>query len=232
MSEELDNLLPPEGEKKEIDPKTQGLIDAIAEERAKRREAEEKQRAAEAKLEELASLNETSVHGSEDLQPELSTQEGWVNLIDKKSSDAVKPLAAEVDSIKKSHRAKAEKRFLDNHPEFADESRKKQLLETYARIKSRSDIDSDDIYEDLKDAWAVVSRNEIEKKDEQWRQARLSTEQDTAEIAASGGATYEKAAQEDYGASAEDYRVAKSIGKSIGEYMKLKKQLEDTTVMQ
>lgn len=167
-------------------------------------------------------------------EEELSTQEGWLKAIDKKSSDAVKPVVSELEKLKDTQRSKAFKLFIKNHPDYAISSdpndvRLKELQSTYDRIKTRTEYDSDDISEDLEDAWAVLNRKIIYEKSETIRKQKLETEYGVSEIAASGG-SYEKSVPENLNATQSDLKIAHSIGMDIKKYMELKKQAEELEI--
>lgn len=166
-------------------------------------------------------------------EDELSTQEGWLKTIDKKSSDAIKPVVSELEKLKNTQRSKAFKSFIKNHPDYAalsdpNDVRLKELQATYDRIKTRTEYDADDITEDLEDAWAVLNRKSIVERDQKSRKQKLDTEYEVSDIASSGG-SYEKSVP-DVDASASDRRIAQSIGMDLKKYMNLKKQAESLEV--
>lgn len=159
---------------------------------------------------------------------DLKTVEGWTKFIDKKAEEKTSVVSKDIDALKKTQKSKALKEFVHRHPEYAsDATLRDSLLEVYGRVKSRTDLDADDILEDLEDAWAVKHRDEITKLALEAKRSKREAEMLEADVVTSGGSTgvrKETAAEDE--ATAEDYRIARSLGKSIKEYLPLKKQYE------
>jgi len=162
-------------------------------------------------------------------QEDLSSPEGWKSHIAKQSQSAVEPLRAELDRHKLAQLDKARVNFIRRHPEYSDEAKMEKLEGTYHRLAQRGDMDFDLILEDFEDAWAVDNRSEILKKEAALRKSRLDAEDELHESASMGGGTGASDKEGAVKASAEDYRIAKQTGKDIKEYLKLKKQLEEST---
>lgn len=163
-------------------------------------------------------------------EPKLDTQEGWVNLIEKKSGEAKDAVLSEVSKIRETQKSKALREFLKRHPEYVDESKFKPFLGTYTRVKSRNDYDAEEILEDLEDAWAVENRRQLTERERELGRARTEAEVGLADVAASGFSPSSERSSPVQGATASDQRMAREIGMPIEKYMKYKSQLDDMEV--
>lgn len=165
-------------------------------------------------------------------EADLNTVEGWTKFIDKKAEEKTSVVSKDIQDLKKAQKSKALKEFVHRHPEYAASFEAKDamssaLLDTYSRVKSRTDLDADDILEDLEDAWAVKHRDEISKLADETRKAKREAEMLEADVVTSGSSSPVRSehTSEDE-ATAEDHRIARSLGKSLKEYLPLKKQYE------
>lgn len=164
-------------------------------------------------------------------EPDTSTTEGWMKVIDKKSKDSIQPVQKELETLKERQMAKATRRFYEKHPEYAkaEPEKMKSLLDTYSRVKSRTEMDADDIFEDLEDSWAIHHRDEILREADAVKKNKLRAEKEMADVASSGSSGYEKS-EEVEGASDSDYRIAKRINMPIKKYLELKGQLREAQI--
>lgn len=163
--------------------------------------------------------------------------EGWKKFIDNSADKKVSGMSAEFKKIQDSQKAKAVRKFVESHPEYASDNdpsdeRLNALMEVYGRVKSRTDYDADDILEDLEDSWAVRHRAEIVEKAGEAVRYRKEIETATADIASSGGAGgYDRSgAGSGVNATSEDHRIAKSINMPIDKYLKLRAQQESMEI--
>jgi hypothetical protein len=162
-------------------------------------------------------------------EPNLDTVEGWTNLIGNKSKEALEPLQSEINKMKQTQKAKAIRVFMERHPEY-DEDKLNPILDKYDRVKSRSDIDHDEILEDLEDAWAVENRGKLVQKAKELRQAALKNDQDVAGYADTSVLSSDRNDQISNNATPSDIRIAKSTGMDLDKYLKLKRQLEESKI--
>ena len=133
----------------------------------------------------------------------------------------------DLQMFKRSQREKARRTFIARHPEYGDkdaDTKFGMLENTYGRVKQLSDMDSDDILEDMETAWAVVHRDEILKKSRELKREQVGDEIAVADLAASsqsGGVPGQSVK-----ATASDVRSAKIAGMPLDKYLKLKDQYE------
>lgn len=166
-------------------------------------------------------------------EEELGTADGWVRFIDKKSTEATAPVLAEIEKIKQTHKTKALREFAKRHPEYsvskdANDERLTSILGTYNRIKTRSDADSEEILEDLEDAWAIQNRAEVYEMDRRARTTIDERESGMADYAASTGSTRSEPTSSSPEASASDIRMARQLGYTVEKYMKLLRQSRES----
>lgn len=165
----------------------QKILDDIAVLRGERREARAgKPQGASQEEQEQKPVEQVQVE-----ETKLETTDDWKKLINKTAEDnAKKVVSTELNQIKDSQRKKAYKKFIEEHPEYSpakdpEDKKFKALLETYKRVSSRTDMDADDILEDLQDSYAVLHRSEILDRERKAKRADLEQEISTADIAAS-----------------------------------------------
>lgn len=165
----------------------QKLLDDIAALRVERRDARAgKPQGAAQEEQEQKPAEQVKVD-----ETRLETTDDWKNLINKTAEDnAKKVVSAELIAIKDSQRKKAYKKFIEEHPEYSpakdpEDKKFKALLETYKRVSSRTDMDADDILEDLQDSYAVLHRSDILERERKAQRAVLEREIEIADIASS-----------------------------------------------
>ena len=147
--------------------------------------------------------------------------EGWKKQIDKQSENAAKKVvSSELNQIKDSQKKKAYKKFIESHPEYSpssdpEDKKFQSLLGTYNRIKSRTDMDADDILEDLEDSYAVQHRSEILERDRQARRSNLEQEISTADIAASSPSSGERDRGESVVLTQSEMKIYREVLKNI-----------------
>lgn len=162
-------------------------------------------------------------------EEELKTVEGWQKLIDKKAAEHAQPALNDIEKLRTAQRAKAVKQFQAAHPEYAaSEEKTEELIATYARVKSRDDLDADSVLEDLEDAWVVQNRPHLVSQLAQAARAKEEVEAMESDAAASGAGSYEPSGAGDVTATPQQRRIAASIGMPLKKYLELEKQREGT----
>lgn len=221
-------LLEKEERKKALEDQIAGLEtekERIVQETIEARE-ERRQAAAEAVV--AKKDDETGV------DDDLSTQESWLKRIDSTSKSAVAPVLSELEKLKEAQRKKAERQFLEKHKseyKSGDDPKFKTLSDTYTRIRSRSEHDADDIFEDFEDAWAMTNRAVIEAEVKKVREQAGEIESfEKSQATTTHISGSEKVDNPTIDASKKDYEAARKLGKSITDYLKLKEQYERTHI--
>lgn len=167
---------------------------------------------------------------------DLTTADGWDKHIKETAKKSVEPVMSELERFKTRQREKAIKKFVADHPEYSadkdpDDERMTSLSELAKRIKGDiSELDSEDYFEALKDAWAVQNRAQIEEQSMKLRQQKERADSDEADLATSSGASYERTENSSINATKSDLRSAHLANMPIEKYMKLKAQLEEMQV--
>ena len=195
----------------------QKLIDDIAALRGERRDAR-------AGKPQGASQEEQEQKPAEQVQveePKLETTDDWKKLISKTSDDAAKKVVStELTDFKDSQRKKAYKKFIEEHPEYSpakdpEDKKFSALLETYKRVSSRTDMDADDILEDLQDSYAVLHRSDILESERKAKRANLEREIETADIAASDPSIGERSESESVSLTPSEMRSYREALKNL-----------------
>lgn len=205
-------------------------IEELRLERAKDQEMIAAQNAAIADLKALTAPLEAMRKANEaPPEPQLDTTEGWMKVIESKTTDALKPVQGDLEQFKIAQKNKAMKIFVQSHPEYDPttengKARITSLLKTYGRVKTRGEMDSEELLEDLQDAWAVENRATIQQKEQEIRSNAMYQDATMADFAATGAGGSTKTSDAAPVATPEDVRIAKSIGMDLKRYLELKPQ--------
>lgn len=198
---------------------TEGLRKQLVEERKSRQALEAEVARLTAAVKPFEQLTKPAEKASE---PDLNSTEGWTKEIDRRAAQAIEPAQKELNSFKEAQKSKALKAFVKEHPEYSLSKGKEKLtglLEQYNRVKSRGDMDADDISEDLKDAWALQNRSDLEERARRVREESYEAESTAADIASSGSSNYEKSSSPDVDATPLQRKVAAEMGMNIKDYI-------------
>jgi hypothetical protein len=191
-TDELDALLAEE--KETPDPALGENQDKINEEKAKAEtELANLKKAKEEALKELKSIREAKQKvktGEDDELPKIDMDDPTAKAWAKHIRESVDPIQAEVEKAKEERRTFALNQFLSDKPALSKNPEKvKELVGTYERLRTATEMTTEGILNDLQKAYAAVYSDELLTAARQSRVNDAKADVLFSDIAVSRGAT-------------------------------------------